>query len=77
MIEREYTGLVLFERRHSIALCTPWDHIGIFVLLVKDIQGERKGHYERVGSAWLDRAELGKLGCDGNTKMRRETISLS
>ncbi|PYH63637.1 HET domain-containing protein [Aspergillus vadensis CBS 113365] len=77
MIEGEYTGLVLFERRHSIALCTLWDHIGIFVLLVKEIQGGRKRHYERVGSAWLDRAEFGKLGGDGNMKMRRETISLS
>lgn len=77
VIEKEYSGLVLFERNHSIVLCTLWDHIGIFVLLVKEVQGGRKGHHERVGSAWLDRAELGKLGDDGNTKMRRETISLS
>lgn len=77
VIEDEYTGLVLFETKHSIALLTPWDHIGIFFLLVKEVGGGRKGHYERVGSGWLDRAELGKLGSDDKVTMRRERVFLS
>ncbi|GKZ90671.1 hypothetical protein AnigIFM59636_002593 [Aspergillus niger] len=77
VIEEEYTGLVLFEAEHDITLCTPRDHIGIFVLLVKEVGGGKKGHHERVGSGWLDRAELGKLGSDNKVAMRRERVFLS
>ncbi|GKZ29614.1 hypothetical protein AbraIFM66950_005768 [Aspergillus brasiliensis] len=76
VVEEEYTGLVLFETKHDITRCAPWDHIGIFVLLVKEAKG-KKGHYERVGSGWLDRAELERLEDDGNVRMRREKVLLS
>ncbi|OJJ73705.1 hypothetical protein ASPBRDRAFT_513854 [Aspergillus brasiliensis CBS 101740] len=76
VVEEVFSGLVLFETKHDITRCAPWDHIGIFVLLVKEAKG-RKGHYERVGSGWLDRADLEKLGGDGNVRMRRERVLLS
>ncbi|GKZ53733.1 hypothetical protein AnigIFM49718_007610 [Aspergillus niger] len=77
VIEKGYTGLVLFETQLNYSLTSPQDHIGIFLLLVKEVGGGKKGHHERVGTGWLDRAELGKLGSDNKVAMRREKIFLS
>ncbi|OOG00869.1 hypothetical protein ASPCADRAFT_136868 [Aspergillus carbonarius ITEM 5010] len=67
LLAEKWTGLILFETRHNIHRCAPWDHIGIFVLLVRPVGGTN----ERVGSVWLTRKELEGL------KMERKTILVS
>ncbi|RAK95542.1 HET domain-containing protein, partial [Aspergillus ibericus CBS 121593] len=54
LLKEEWNGLILFETRHNITRCAPWDHIGVFVLLVRSVEGTN----ERVGSVWLTRKEL-------------------
>ncbi|PYI08670.1 HET-domain-containing protein [Aspergillus sclerotiicarbonarius CBS 121057] len=67
LLAEEWNGLILFETLHNINRCAPWDHIGIFVLLVRPIEGTN----ERVGSVWLTRKELEGL------EMERRTIPIS